>query len=96
MAAEEERTVPGEAGAAEPTYSEDAVDLTLIRWMLSLTAEERLIILQENIRATMQLCDGLRVPESPRLIHIKGETARETDEYKLAILRRTLEEKSRR
>lgn len=30
----------------EPAYSEDGVDLTLIRWMLSLTPAERLGILQ--------------------------------------------------
>jgi hypothetical protein len=29
-----------------PTHSEDGVDLTLIRWMLSLTPAERLQVLQ--------------------------------------------------
>jgi hypothetical protein len=32
--------------AAEPAYSEDGVDLTLIRWMLSLTPGERLNVLE--------------------------------------------------
>jgi hypothetical protein len=31
---------------AEPAYSEDGIDLTLIRWMLSLTPAERLEVLQ--------------------------------------------------
>jgi len=31
----------------QPTRSEDCVDLTLIRWMLSLTPAERLQILRE-------------------------------------------------
>lgn len=31
---------------AEPVYSEDGVDLTLIRWMLSLTPAERLDVLE--------------------------------------------------
>ena len=31
---------------AEPAYSKDGVDLTLIRWMLSLTPAERLDVLQ--------------------------------------------------
>jgi hypothetical protein len=41
----------------EPAYSPDGVDLTLIRWMLSLTPAERLEVLQgfvdsvEEIRA---------------------------------------------
>ena len=41
----------------EPAYSPDGVDLTLIRWMLSLTPAERLDVLQgfvdsvEEIRA---------------------------------------------
>jgi hypothetical protein len=30
-------------------YSEDGVDLTLIRWMLSLTPAERLAFLEERI-----------------------------------------------
>lgn len=32
-----------------PDYSEDGVDLTLIRWMLSLTPAERLEFLEERI-----------------------------------------------
>jgi len=36
-------------------YSEDGVDLTLIRWMLSLTPTERLQVLEQNIRSIMRL-----------------------------------------
>ena len=36
-------------------YSEDGVDLSLIRWMLSMTPTERLQTLQQNIRAIMRL-----------------------------------------
>lgn len=32
-----------------PDYSEDGVDLTVIRWMLSLTPAERLKFLEERI-----------------------------------------------
>ena len=39
---------PAGAPTVEPAYSEDGVDLTLIRWMLSLTAAERLQVLQEH------------------------------------------------
>jgi len=35
--------------APEPEYSEDGVDLSLIRWMLSLTPRERLEFLEERI-----------------------------------------------
>ena len=40
---------------ADRTHSEDGVDLTLIRWMLSLTPAERLQVLQHNIAAIMRL-----------------------------------------
>jgi hypothetical protein len=39
----------------EPVFSEDGVDLTLIRWMLSLTPTERLEVLQEHIWSIMRL-----------------------------------------
>ncbi len=39
----------------EPAYSEDGVDLTLIRWMLSLTPTERLQVLQQHINAMEKL-----------------------------------------
>ena len=36
-----------EESAPPPDYSEDGVDLTLIRWMLSLTPVERMQVLEE-------------------------------------------------
>jgi hypothetical protein len=39
----------------QPTHSEDGVDLTLIRWMLSLTPAERLQVLEENVRSLIRL-----------------------------------------
>ena len=39
----------------QQTYDEDGVDLTLIRWMLSLTPAERLQTLQDNVRSIMEL-----------------------------------------
>jgi hypothetical protein len=38
--------------------SADGVDLTLIRWMLSLTAMERLQTLQNSVRSILRLRDG--------------------------------------
>ncbi|MGH9645559.1 MAG: hypothetical protein ACRD4E_01975 [Bryobacteraceae bacterium] len=38
-----------------PAYSEDGVDLTLIRWMLSLTPAERLRVLQEQVDFIMKV-----------------------------------------
>jgi len=35
----------------EPDYSPDGVDLTLIRWMLSLTPAERLDVLHRHVNA---------------------------------------------
>ena len=42
----------------EPDYSEDGVDLTLIRWMLSLTPTDRLEVLQSAVRSLTRLKDG--------------------------------------
>lgn len=36
-------------------HSEDGVDLTLIRWMLSLTPVERLQVLQDNVNSLLEL-----------------------------------------
>lgn len=41
--------------ACEPVYSEDGVDLTLIRWMLSLTPTKRLEALQDVIWSIARL-----------------------------------------
>ena len=38
--------------------SADGVDLTLIRWMLSLTPMERLQTLQNNVHSILRLRDG--------------------------------------
>jgi hypothetical protein len=44
-----------ETRGAERTHSEDGVDLTLIRWMLSLTPAKRLEVLQNNARSILRL-----------------------------------------
>lgn len=36
-------------------YSEDGVDLTLIRWMLSLTPAERLRVLQHHVNSILRI-----------------------------------------
>ena len=46
----------------EPMYSEDGVDLTLIRWMLSLTPTERLETLQQTVQSLMKLRDESSLP----------------------------------
>lgn len=44
--------------ADRPSHSADGVDLTLIRWMLSLTPLERLEVLQQHLRAVARLRDA--------------------------------------
>jgi hypothetical protein len=39
----------------EPAYSEDGVDLTLIRWFLTLTPTERLAFLQRHVNAIVRI-----------------------------------------
>lgn len=41
--------------SAQPTHSEDGVDLTLIRWMLSLTPAERLEVLQSAVASILEI-----------------------------------------
>ena len=51
-----------------PAFSEDGVDLTLIRWMLSLTVEERLQILEDHAALVWDLRHAnpsLQVPHHP-------------------------------
>ena len=43
-----------------PTHSEDGVDLTLIRWFLSLTPAERLNVLQQNVRSILEQREKLK------------------------------------
>ncbi len=40
---------------SQTDYSEDGVDLTLIRWMLSLTPAERLQFLQGQVNAILAI-----------------------------------------
>jgi hypothetical protein len=41
--------------ATEKTHSEDGVDLTLIRWMLSLTPAQRLDVLEDHVRTILRM-----------------------------------------
>ncbi len=42
-------------GAPLPDYSEDGVDLTLVRWMLSLTPAERLQFHEERVNEILSI-----------------------------------------
>jgi len=48
-------SLDAEPVAGESDYAEDCVDLTLIRWMLSLTPAERLRTLQNAVRSLLKL-----------------------------------------
>ena len=39
----------------QPDYSDDGVDLSLIRWMLSLTPAERLQFVQRHVNAILAI-----------------------------------------
>ena len=41
--------------APKPEYSEDGVDVTLVRWMLSLTPAERLEFLEERTNEILMI-----------------------------------------
>jgi hypothetical protein len=46
--------------ADEPSFSPEGVDLTLIRWMLSLTPAQRLEVAQSTARSILELRDALK------------------------------------
>jgi hypothetical protein len=83
-------------------YSDDGVDLTLIRWMLSLTPAERLEALQQyvvqvrgrNFEPSLSWNAGHldEVLDLETLIAVKEEVGGEKDRAVLPVLRRTLEE----
>lgn len=52
-----ERGEPERSEEAAPTADEDSsgVDVTLIRWMLSLTPAERLDVLQRHVDAVLEM-----------------------------------------
>jgi hypothetical protein len=52
---EADEPAPAGPPAELPTHSDDGVDLTLIRWMLSLTPAERLQVLQDNVNAILKI-----------------------------------------
>jgi hypothetical protein len=53
--ARRKRTTSNRVKSRKETHSEDGVDLTLIRWMLSLTPAERLDVLQQHVRSILRL-----------------------------------------
>ena len=57
MSAKQRNAGDPEVYHAIDPYSEDGVDLTLIRWMLRKTPEERLQVLQNNVRSILWLRD---------------------------------------
>ena len=46
----------------EPAFSEDGVDLTLIRWMLSMSPRERLLTLESFMHDLIVMQNGHRIP----------------------------------
>src|SRR2546428_3379923 len=60
-----EKSREPEAQDDRPTHSPDGVDLTLIRWMLSLTPEERRDVLQVYARSILRLRGDRRKPLFP-------------------------------
>jgi hypothetical protein len=85
------------------TYSDDHVELTLVRWMLSLTPAERLETAQQYVdfvvkvrrRTSQPLPDFDEVFDLKTLMAFKKEVGSEKDLAALPILRRTLEESRR-
>jgi hypothetical protein len=46
---------PAVPAADLPTHSADGVDLTLIRWMLSLTPAQRLQVLEDHVESLLSI-----------------------------------------
>lgn len=45
----------------QPVYNEDGVDLSLIRWMLSLTPEDRLQALQDHPNTILMMRNEIQI-----------------------------------
>jgi len=60
------------ADSNRPAYSEDGVDLTLIRWMLSLSPAERLATLQQYVDSLL----SVRARNSEARLPAKLDSAR--------------------
>jgi hypothetical protein len=48
-------SLPPDPASAAPPVPDDGVDVTLIRWMLSLSADERLAVLQGFVDSVAEL-----------------------------------------
>jgi hypothetical protein len=56
MQGKEPETPGGDQSDLDPTpAADDGVDVSLIRWMLSLTPRERLQVLQQNVNSILKL-----------------------------------------
>ena len=44
-----------------PVYNEDGVDLSMIRWMLSLSLEERLQVLQDHANTLLMMKNEITI-----------------------------------
>jgi hypothetical protein len=53
--ASEEKADQAKPDPPLPTHSEDGVDLTLIRWMLSLTPGQRLQVLEDHVESFLSI-----------------------------------------
>jgi hypothetical protein len=72
---------------AIPAVSDDGVDLTLIQWLLSLSVDERLELLEDHASLAWELRCA-----NPLLIEVEERAGRPKDIAVLPILRQTLAE----
>jgi hypothetical protein len=56
MAEPEDKLTPD--AVQSPVSDNDGVDVSLIRWMLSLTPQERLEVLKQNVSSIQRLLDA--------------------------------------
>ena len=61
-----------ELAGDQPDYGDDGVDLTLIRWMLSLTPTERLEVLQRHVNSVLKLRAALESDCFPAILGVRS------------------------
>ncbi len=61
MAMDPSFPIPFDEGDEATVYNEEGVDLSLIRWTLSLSMEERLQVLQDHANALLMMCDEITI-----------------------------------
>lgn len=78
---------PDSSSSPSEHYAPSGVDRSLIRWMLSLSPTERLLVVQQQVNAVR----SLGVLSLSKYVELKEGSGQSKDRARLPVLRETLE-----